>query len=195
MSRCTGTWKENSEYYPTNEEMENKLIITPKTKVLQLIEAYPELEEVLIGTVPAFEKLKNPVLRRTVARIATLQQAAAIGNIPVGDLINILRKKVGQELISDTVTDEYKTLKPSWFDEDIIRREFDAREMLAAGEQPVNQVMSDLAGMENRTIYKLTAPFLPAPLIDKASSLKIDHWVKKEKEDLYSVFFYKPAQA
>lgn len=43
--------------------MENELIITPKTKVLQLIEAYPQLEAVLIGYVPAFKKLQNPVLR------------------------------------------------------------------------------------------------------------------------------------
>jgi len=63
--------------------------------------------------------------------------------------------------------------------------------MLAAGEQPVNQVMADLNKMENRTIYKLIAPFLPAPLIDKASSLGIDHWLKKEQEDLFLVFFFK----
>ena len=55
--------------------MDQKLIITPKTKVLQLIEAYPHLEDVLIEYVPAFKKLKNPILRNTVAKIATLQQA------------------------------------------------------------------------------------------------------------------------
>ena len=57
------------------------LIITPKTKVLELIETYPELEDILIEIAPAFKKLKNPILRKTVAKIATLQQAAAIGNI------------------------------------------------------------------------------------------------------------------
>ena len=57
-----------------------KLIISPKTKVLQLLEAYPALEDLLIDYVPAFRKLKNPVLRNTVAKIATLQQAAAIGH-------------------------------------------------------------------------------------------------------------------
>lgn len=57
---------------------ETKLIINPKTKVLKLIETYPELEEVLIGYVPAFQKLKNPILRNTVAKITTLQQAASI---------------------------------------------------------------------------------------------------------------------
>ena len=61
----------------------NILIITPKTKVFQLIETYPQLEDVLIDYVPAFKKLKNPVLRKTVAKIATLQQAASVGGVKV----------------------------------------------------------------------------------------------------------------
>jgi hypothetical protein len=72
-----------------------EIIITPKTKVAELIDAYPQLEQVLISYVPAFEKLRNPVLRRTVARITTLQQAAVIGGANVEDLINHLRKEVG----------------------------------------------------------------------------------------------------
>ena len=80
--------------------MENHtLIISPKTKVLQLIETYPQLEDVLINYVPAFKKLKNPILRKTVAKIATLQQAAVVGNVKVEDLINLLRKEVGQDTI------------------------------------------------------------------------------------------------
>jgi len=171
--------------------MENQqLIITPKTKVLQLIEAYPQLEEVLIKYVPAFSKLKNPLLRRTVAKIATLQQAAGIGNVKTGDLINILRKEVGQDLVNESDDKAYNTGKPGWYNEDMIEREFDIREMLAAGEQPVNQVISDLRNLSAGKIYRLTSPFVPAPLIDKATSLNIDHWVKKE-DDLVIVFFHK----
>jgi hypothetical protein len=168
-----------------------KLIITPKTKVLQLIETYPQLEEVLINYVPAFSKLKNPVLRRTVAKIATLQQAATIGNVKVGDLINHLRKEVGQELISDEVQTAYNMAKPSWYDHNLVVQELDVREMLAAGEHPVNQVMSDLKKLPAKSIYKLIAPFLPAPLIDKASSLEVKHWVVREKDDLFCIHFYK----
>ncbi len=66
-----------------------------KIKVLELIETYPELEDVLIEYAPAFKNLKNPVLRRTVAKIATLQQAAAIGGVKTEELINRLRKRGG----------------------------------------------------------------------------------------------------
>ena len=167
------------------------LIISPKTKVLQLIEAYPQLEDVLIEYAPAFKKLKNPVLRKTVARIATLQQAAAVGNVKVEDLINCLRKNVGQDLYAGSSLTEYTTKKPGWFNKALIESEFDAKKMLAAGEQPVNQVISDLNSMGKGKIYKLIAPFLPAPLIDKATSLKIRHWVEKTNDEEVNVYFYK----
>lgn len=167
------------------------LIISPKTRVMQLIEAYPQLEDVLIGYVPAFKKLKNPILRKTVARIATLQQAASIGNVPVGDLINHLRKQIGQELFTGEAGSGFNTSKPDWFSEVLVSMEFDARDMLAAGEHPVSQVISDLTTLPEGNIYKLTAPFLPAPLIDKASSLGISHWVVKQKEELVVVYFYR----
>ena len=168
-----------------------ELIITPKIKVLQLIETYPQLEDVLIEYAPAFKKLKNPVLRKTVAKIATLQQAAAVGNVNVEDLINRLRKEVGQDLYSGESSALYITTRPDWFSEDLITEEFDAKEILAAGEQPVHQVMADLKNLESKNIYKLIAPFLPAPIIDKATSLDIKHWVEKIDDEKFHVYFCK----
>ncbi|MGE5394925.1 MAG: DUF1858 domain-containing protein [Candidatus Saccharibacteria bacterium] len=171
--------------------MTEKLIITPKTKVLQLIEAYPQLEEVLIGYVPAFKKLKNPILRNTVAKVASLQQAAAVGNVKVEELINVLRKNVGQDLYTENAGTTYNTEKPDWFDEKLVTKELDVKPMLAAGDQPVNQVMADLKELPKGSIYKLIAPFLPAPLIDKATSLNLEHWMVKQKEDSFVIYFYK----
>ena len=61
--------------------------------------------------------------------------------------------------------------------------------MLHAGEQPVNQVIADLHQLPENHIYKLIAPFLPAPLIEKAASLSIKHWVKQEGNELFVVYF------
>jgi hypothetical protein len=52
-------------------ETPNKLI-TPQTKVGELLDAFPELENVLIQIAPPFKKLRNPILRRTVARVTRL---------------------------------------------------------------------------------------------------------------------------
>lgn len=171
--------------------MDDKPVITPKTRVLQMIEAYPQLEAVLVAMVPAFKKLQNPVLRRTVARVATLQQAAAVGSIPVEELVNRLRREVGQDLYAGGAGTAYRTERPAWFDAARVARELDARPLLAAGEQPVNQAMADLAALAPGAIYKLSAPFLPAPLIDKGVSLGLEHWLVKQAEESFEVYFYK----
>ena len=76
--------------------METKLIITPQTKIAELLDAYPDLENVLIDLAPAFKKLQNPVLRKTVARVTSIRQAAAIGKIPVETVVNKLSGLTGQ---------------------------------------------------------------------------------------------------
>jgi uncharacterized protein (DUF2249 family) len=172
-------------------ETKNVLIISPKTKVMQLIETYPHLEEVLINYVPAFKKLRNPFLKKTVAKIATLQQAAAIGNVKVEDLINLLRKEVGQDSISLAGDISYNTKQPEWYGKSKVKKELDIREMLNAGEHPVNQVMSELNNLESGEIFLVIAPFIPAPLIDKALSLELDYWVEKKNEELFNVYFVK----
>jgi hypothetical protein len=166
-----------------------EIIIAPKTKVAELIDAYPRLEPVLIDYVPAFEKLKNPVLRKTVARITTLQQAAAIGGVNVEDLINHLRKEVGQDRFSGAAASTYTTAQPGWYSEARVVAELDAKGMLAEGEQPVNQVIADLNALAPGDIYKLVAPFMPAPLVDKASSLGISHWVTEGDDQELVIYF------
>ena len=169
-----------------------ELIITPKTKVFDIIEAYPELEDILIAYMPTFEKLKNPVLRRTVGKIATLQQAAIIGNVNVGELVNHLREKIGQNAEKiNTDEHQYNYQSPAWFDADKVTVRLDVREMLANGEHPVAQVMEDLKKQKEDEIYQLIAPFLPVPLIDKASSLNFIHWIEKEDDELFFIYFIK----
>ncbi|QIA07557.1 DUF1858 domain-containing protein [Draconibacterium halophilum] len=171
----------------------NKLIITPKTKIYDLLEAYPQLEDVLISAAPPFKKLKNPVLRKTITKITTLNQAATIGGLKVEELINKLRSQVGQTNI-DGVGDEtenYTTEKPAWFEERNIAETIDIREMLNAGEQPVHEVMSAIKKLNENEILQVIAPFIPAPLIDKSLSMSYRHWLNKKDSEEYRVFFIK----
>jgi hypothetical protein len=71
--------------------------ILPSTKVAALLDRYPELEDILIGLATPFKKLKNPLLQKGVAKVASLGQAAAVGGMPVSELVNKLRAAVGQE--------------------------------------------------------------------------------------------------
>jgi len=76
--------------------MGEKLEITSKTKVYDLLENYPQLEDVLIRLIPGFWKLKNPFLRKTVAKVISLRQAAEIGEMKTETLVNRLKKEAGE---------------------------------------------------------------------------------------------------
>jgi len=170
-----------------------KLIITPKTKIYDLLEAYPELEDTLIDSAPEFKKLKNPVLRKTITRITNIGQAATIGGLNVEELVNRLREKVGQntlEKLDDTGT-KYVTECPGWFRKEAVSQTIDIREMLNKGEQPVHEVLAAIRKLNENEILEIIAPFIPAPLLDKTLSLEYKHWLDKKSNSEYLVYFTK----
>ena len=189
-----GRWKVSGGFcrirMKKSKQME-KLIITPKTKIYDLLESYPHLEEVLIATAPQFKKLKNPVLRKTITKITTLSQAAVVGGVKVEELINKLRKEVGQAAVDALVIDggNYVTEKPLWFDARHVTQSIDIREMLNAGEQPVHEVLAAIRRLGDGEILKVTSPFIPAPLIDKTLSLNYQHWLEKVGDEVFYVYF------
>lgn len=143
--------------------------ITPKTKVADLLNDYPELESELIAMSPEFNKLKNPILRKTVAKVASLEQAAKIANIPVGEVINKLRSLAGCESI------EVDANAPSNFDdfniEDyIIQESFDATPIINAGEHPMHEVIVKMGNLESNKMLELITPFTPLPLLEIGSN-------------------------
>ena len=70
------------------------MTITPKTTVHTLLKEYPFLLEYLAAYHPEFGKLTNPVLRRTMGRMATLDKAAQLANVPLNQLMNDLAGEV-----------------------------------------------------------------------------------------------------
>lgn len=169
----------------------DKLIITPRTKIHELLEAYPALESTLIQLAPVFSKLRNPVLRRTIARVTTLQQAALVGNLQVHHLVNTLRKEVGQDNLEGLEASSGKQQQPSWFQEDRVVRRLDARPILAEGGHPLGEVLTGVKDLNKGEIYELITPFIPAPLIERVMAQGFDHWSKMESEDCIFNYFLK----
>jgi hypothetical protein len=176
-----------------NNKVMKELLITPKTKVSEILETYPELEETLIEMAPQFKKLKNPVLRKTIARVTTLSQAAIVGGVKVETLVTKLRGIIGQNTANAVETDNttYNIDKPEWFDETGIAHTIDTREMLNAGEHPVYEVLSSIKKLSDKEILKVVSPFIPAPLLDKTISLNYKHWLIEHNKDEYILFFKK----
>jgi hypothetical protein len=165
------------------------LIISPQTKVGELLDAYPELEKVLFELSPAFAKLKNPILRKTIARIATLQQAAVVGKLKVDDLVNRLRKEVGLELFSGTAEQgKISEIPPDWFEESKITIRFNAIPIINAGNSPMAEIISQASLLGEGDIFELKAPFIPAPIIDKLKEKGFEAWSVQKGEIVLNYF-------
>lgn len=142
--------------------------ITPDTKVGDLLSSYPELEAVLVAQAPAFANLKNPILRRTVAKVATLAQAARVGGVDVRELVRTLRAAAGlqDDAVSAAAAEDTTSSPPAWFREDLVVARVDADQLLARGEHPLGEVTRAAQSLEGAQIVTLESGFLPAPLID-----------------------------
>jgi hypothetical protein len=142
-------------------------LITPDIKVAELLKEYPQLEQKSINYSPHFEKLKNPFLRKTVARVTTLRQAAVIGGVSISELINGLRKEINQdEILINEMKETTNMDKPEWIDEEKIKIDYDATLDLQQGIHPIGKITKDLESFDSSEIFLLHTQFIPAPLID-----------------------------
>lgn len=73
--------------------------LSPATTVHDLLATHPELLDFLTGWAPEFEKLRNPVLRNTIGRAATIEAAAAMAKRPVGELLEAIEAQLTMQQI------------------------------------------------------------------------------------------------
>jgi hypothetical protein len=147
--------------------------ITPATKVAELLEAWPELEEVLVAQAPAFKRLRNPVLRRTVARVATLEQAAGVGGVPVRELVAALRRAAGladdgvaAAGAADGASASEAGPPPAWLDPARVVATLDADALLDAGQVPLPAVLARARALDPGEILRIDSGFRPVPLLE-----------------------------
>ncbi len=78
------------------------MIIHPGTRLQDLMKPYPFLADFLAGLSPDYRLLRQPLLRRTLARAATLERVAVMGDRPVRRLLEEIaaevRARTGEEL-------------------------------------------------------------------------------------------------
>ncbi len=67
---------------------------SPDTTIHELLEEHPFLLDFLVGYSPKFGLLKNPMMRATAGRVATLRKAAEMGGVELEDLLAAVQDEV-----------------------------------------------------------------------------------------------------
>ena len=162
--------------------------ITAKTKLIDVLNEYPQLEEQIIQAAPAFKNLKNPILRRTVGRMATVEKVVQIGGLDLTTFINLLRRQVGQlelvppDLVIPAMDDRPMMVEPEWTKGEP-QFVVDGKAMLASGGVPVNRVNELLLQLEAGQFLLLITDFEPTPMIDAVKLQKREAYHKVDPMD------------
>jgi hypothetical protein len=166
----------------------DKPLISPKTRIGELLDAWPHLEDVLISMSPVFAKLRNPILRKTVAKVATIQQISVVGSIPVEQIINRLRKETGQDELQPGAEDtgHSEADQPGWFSETKISARFDATPVINSGGSPMAEVLRLANSLGKDEILELKTPFVPAPILDMLGEKKFKFWSVRKSGEVFS---------
>jgi hypothetical protein len=164
--------------------------ITPDSRLGELLDRWPALEAALLEMSPHFKALRNPVLRRTVAKVATLRQVSSVSGVPLGALVARLRAAAGLAP-GAAVSEETPASgeRPGWATQANAARTHDARAAIEAGEHPLPRVIADLGALAEGEVYALVTPFVPAPLVDVAREKGFEAYSDVEADAIVRTFF------
>jgi len=130
-------------------------------------------------------------LRKSVAKVATLKQAAIAGRLDLSTMINQLREAIGQPPLGamEAISEEhYLGTAPSWFDKSCVASSIDDR-VVDSDEMAINRILRALRDLDARQVVELTTTFLPAPGIDAARNKGLITWTVREEEELFKTYF------
>jgi hypothetical protein len=130
------------------------------------------------------------VLRRTVAKVATLRQVSTVSGVPLGVLVEKLRAGAGlapAPFVEGGAAAPPQ--RPAWATDAAVARSHDARAAIERGDHPMPKVMADLAALAGEEVYALVTPFVPAPLVDLAGEKGFDAFSAAERDGSVRTYF------
>jgi len=165
--------------------------ITLHTKIADLLNDYEGMKEILIEINPKFEKLNNPVLRRTLAKVASVRQAAVVGGMKPQELLERLRTAVGQRVddvpLESTVSEPVKQERPQWI-ETTPKENIDANSLLDADENPLVHAYKSAKRLKAGETVLITSDFRPEPLIDEFEKKGYDVYCEERGKDYFLTY-------
>lgn len=208
--------------------MTNLETVTPiraQDRVSDVLARDESLVEVFVRCAPHFAKLRNRAMRRVMARLVTVEQAARTAQVPVERLLRDLNEAIG--LTTDAIAPEpvsrapaieghagVPAMPPDRQSGDAREAErataahppaahppaapvveLDVRDDLRAGREPFSKIQSTVARLAADEVLHLRAIFEPVPLYTVLGRRGFVHEVRQHAPDDWSVWFWRPGAA
>lgn len=150
------------------------------------------LLDVLVSAAPAFEKLRNPLLRKTMSKLATVEQAARIAGLDADELLARLNGALAGEAVrpiapAATQRESIPVDLLALPAERIV--DLDVRDELRAGREPFRLIMSAAGRVGQGDVLRVRAIFEPAPLYPVLGRQGFSHFTEQLGAEDWRVWF------
>jgi uncharacterized protein (DUF2249 family) len=180
------------------EHMAAHAPITPDMIVADVIARHPTAIDLLAAQHAAFERLRNPLLRKAFSRLVTLRQAAAIAGVDLTALIDSLNGDTDSALPAAAAADTAAGSPadpPPWLDETRVAARLDVRAAQRAGQEPLADIMRAVRALPPGGILALRNTFEPLPLYEVLGRRGFQAWARHLGADDWEIFFAQVAPA
>lgn len=164
-------------------------------RVRDVIARDARLIDLFVSFSPHFERLRNPVMRRVVAGMVTIEQAATIAGVPTATVLDTLNAALGVAPAAQTDASETKETRPSTMHRhpsDRIVAEVDVREDLRAGREPFSRIMSAVRTVGD-DLLRIRATFEPVPLVSVLAQRGLECETEEHAPDDWSLWAWRGA--
>ncbi len=181
---------------PAPAEAERPPVLASWT-IAEVLRRYPELLDELLRASPAFGHLRNPLVRRVQARLATVAHAARVAGLEPAELVRRLNEAadltpaVDAERVAAPDVDAGAHAAPG--PDAPVAAEVDARPILARGEEPFAAIVAAAAGVPAGQALRLLVGFEPVPLYGVLAKQGFVPRARQLEPDLWEVLFVRQA--
>ncbi len=165
--------------------------------IRKVLERYPALLDDLVAMSPAFDKLRNPLMRKVQSRLVTVEQAARIGGIAPDLLLARLNRAAGAaagDPVPQATATSPEPAPPGWLGVAEVTRLLDVRPIMVRGEEPFRKIMATARDVEPGETFRLLAGFEPVPLYDTLAKQGFSHWSRQLAPEYWQVDFHRDVE-
>lgn len=166
-------------------------------RISTILKRDPRMLEVLLAASPSFGHLRNPLLRKTMAKLATVEHAARVAKIDAAQLVARLNAALAGEPVPDEPIARLDAAAHANLPPHLARMQADqiadcdVREDLRAGREPFNRILVAARGVRGEGALRLRAIFEPAPLYAVLGRQGFEHFTERLAEDDWIVWFWR----
>lgn len=180
--------------------------IAGSDRVSDVLARDESLVEVFVRAAPHFAKLRNRAMRRVMARLVTVEQAARMAGVSVETLVRDLNEAAGLTAAERDATPLHagpsartpQAAQAATSPEPPSHRPphapvvtLDVRDDLRAGREPFSRIMAAVAALREGEVLCVRATFEPVPLVTVMAKRGFAHESQASAPDDWSVWFWR----